>query len=77
VKELFGNRLTVEASTKQKTTGGRSYTSANGITYHEIRDGESLSMIARKYQVNVSDLKKWNNLNSNKIIAGKQLKILN
>ncbi|KAA6341253.1 Membrane-bound lytic murein transglycosylase D [termite gut metagenome] len=77
VKELFGNRLTVEASKKPKTTSGRSYTSADGITYHEIRDGESLSIIARKYQVNVSDLKKWNNLDSNKIIAGKQLKILN
>ncbi|KAA6351136.1 Membrane-bound lytic murein transglycosylase D [termite gut metagenome] len=77
VKELFGNRLTVEASKKRNTTSGGNYTSTNGITYHKIRNGESLSTIARKYQVNVSDLKKWNNLDSNTIITGKQLKILN
>ncbi len=42
---------------------------------HKIRRGESLSTIAYKYGVRISDLKKWNNIRSNKIIAGKSLTI--
>lgn len=42
---------------------------------HRVRSGESLSTIAFKYGVKVSDLKDWNNLRSNRIIAGKKIKI--
>jgi membrane-bound lytic murein transglycosylase D len=42
---------------------------------HKIRRGESLSTIAYKYGVRVNDLKKWNNLRSSRIIAGKSLQI--
>lgn len=42
---------------------------------HRINNGESLSSIAYKYGVKVNDLKDWNNLRSNRIIAGKKLKI--
>ncbi len=42
---------------------------------HRIRRGESLSTIAYKYGVRVSQLKQWNNLRSNKIIRGKKLQI--
>ncbi|KAA6340615.1 hypothetical protein EZS27_011532 [termite gut metagenome] len=76
--ELFSNRLTVAANTSRTATAkGRTYTSKDGVIYHHIANGESLSMIARKYQVSVNDLKKWNNLHDNNITAGKQLKILN
>jgi len=42
---------------------------------HKIRRGETLSAIAYKYGVRQSDLKKWNNLRSSRIIAGKRIKI--
>ena len=42
---------------------------------HKIRRGETLSTIAYKYGVRQSDLKKWNNLRSSRIIAGKRIKI--
>jgi membrane-bound lytic murein transglycosylase D len=45
------------------------------IVYHKIRRGESLGLIASRYGVRVSDIKDWNHLSSNKIIAGKSLKI--
>ncbi|KAA6328662.1 Membrane-bound lytic murein transglycosylase D [termite gut metagenome] len=77
VNELFSNRAVVIASTTRATKGGNSANSVNGVIYHKIKTGESLSVIARKYQVSVSDLKKWNNLSSSNINAGKQLKILN
>lgn len=40
---------------------------------HTVRSGEYLSVIGRKYQVSVKDLKKWNNLSSDRINIGDQL----
>lgn len=36
-------------------------------THHKIKKGESLNMIAKKYGTSVANLKKWNNLTSEKI----------
>lgn len=49
----------------------------NGDSYieHRVRSGESLSSIASKYGVSVSQLKNWNNLTSNTISRGKKLLI--
>lgn len=44
-------------------------------TYHKVRSGESLSVIARKYRVSVNDLKAWNNLRGNNIRAGQRLAV--
>jgi len=43
--------------------------------YHTVRNGESLGVIARKYRVRVSDLKRWNGLRSDMIRAGQKLKV--
>ena len=50
------------------TTGG-------GWIKHKIRNGEVLGKIAMKYGVRTRDLKKWNNLRSSSIYAGKVLHI--
>ena len=47
----------------------------SGFVYHKIRSGETLTTIARRYRVTVSDLKRWNGLRSSTIVAGKKLKI--
>jgi LysM repeat protein len=46
---------------------------AGSPTKHLIRSGENLGSIALKYGVTVSQLKAWNNLHSDLIIAGKTL----
>ncbi|MGH2623465.1 MAG: LysM peptidoglycan-binding domain-containing protein, partial [Sphingobacterium sp.] len=43
--------------------------------YHRVRRGESLALIANKYQVEVQDLKAWNKLRRNAIVPGQRLKI--
>jgi membrane-bound lytic murein transglycosylase D len=43
---------------------------------YKVRNGDSLSEIAEKFGVSISDLKKWNNLRSNTIVAGKTIKII-
>lgn len=45
-------------------------------TYYKVKRGDNLSMIANKYDVDVSDIKKWNKLKSNTVAYGKSLKIV-
>ena len=40
---------------------------------HTVRSGESLWTIAKKYGVTVSDIKRWNNLKSDRIVRGQKL----
>lgn len=68
--ELFNKRRTVAVKEKPLTKRASS-----GAVYHKIRSGETLSTIARKYGVSVKELKRWNNLRSTRINAGKKLKI--
>lgn len=44
--------------------------------YYKIRRGDNLGAIANKYDVKVSELKRWNKLRSNTIAYGKSLKII-
>lgn len=45
------------------------------VIYHKIRRGESIGLIADKYNTSISNIRKWNNLRGNTIHAGKSLKI--
>ncbi len=42
---------------------------------YQVRSGDSLEKIARKYQITVDALKRENNLSSDKIVVGQQLAI--
>jgi membrane-bound lytic murein transglycosylase D len=48
---------------------------AGSWTTYRVRSGDNLGSIARRYGVTVADLRSWNGLRSNKIIAGKKLEI--
>jgi LysM repeat protein len=54
-----------------RTSTGR----RRGSISHRVRRGETLWAIASQYDVSVSDLKRWNNLKSSKLIAGERLSI--
>lgn len=45
------------------------------IVYHKVVPGQNLGSIAAKFNIEVQDLKVWNNLKSNTIIPGQKLKI--
>lgn len=47
----------------------------NGVTYYTIKNGDSLSGIAKKFHCTVKQLKQWNGLKGDTIRAGKKLKI--
>ena len=44
--------------------------------FHKVKKGDNLSEIAAKYDVAMSDIKKWNNLKNNNVPLGKKLKII-
>ncbi len=46
------------------------------IKYYKVQRGDNLSAIASKYDVALTDLKRWNNLSGNSIGYGKSLKII-
>ena len=52
-----------------------SISSNSSVQYHKIRRGESLGIIANKYNVSISSLRSWNHIRGNNIQAGKTLKI--
>lgn len=45
-------------------------------SYYKIRRGDSWQGVARKNGVTIADIKKWNNIKNNTLIAGKSLKII-
>ncbi len=44
--------------------------------YHKVRRGDNLSQIADRYNVSVSEIKRWNKLRSNQAPLGRNLKIV-
>jgi membrane-bound lytic murein transglycosylase D len=45
------------------------------VRYYRVKRGDNLSTIAKKYDVAVDDLKKWNNIKGNQVAYGKNLRI--
>ena len=50
--------------------------SMSKTSYYKVKRGDNLTAVANKYDVSVSDIKKWNNLKSNTLAYGKSLKIV-
>lgn len=69
--EFFKKRRYVNISEGQ---ANNRRTSGNTI-YHKIKRGETLSTIARKYAVTVSQLRSWNQIKGSNITAGKRLRV--
>jgi membrane-bound lytic murein transglycosylase D len=56
---------------KEKAT----FTSSN-CKIHCVQSGESLGLLSKQYQCSVNELKKWNNLSSDLLRVGQNIKIL-
>ena len=48
---------------------------SNVSKLHKVISGESLSRIAKKYKVSVSDLEKWNDIKAQDLKAGQEIKV--
>lgn len=70
-----GQTLIVSLSKSQTSAapGKTQLPGSVGIEYHTVTKGETLFSISRKYDSNVSDIKKWNNMNDNNIMVGSKI----
>lgn len=69
----FAKRQTV-AAVSETAVAGNTYTKKWVPHYHTVRSGQTMSGIARKYGVTVTQLKSWNNRKSTVIHPGQRLK---
>jgi membrane-bound lytic murein transglycosylase D len=53
-----------------------SFKNVQKTKFHKVRRGESLSEIASRYDVSMSQIKKWNHLRGNSVSRGRSLKII-
>lgn len=70
-----GQNLTIHGKETTTSLGDQSTKPVANVNYHRVQSGEAISIIAEKYKVSTADIRRWNNLTSNKIIAGSTLKI--
>ena len=69
VLKIYGKDLTKSSVQKNKNTD-------NDFVYYEIQPGDAISLIAEKFNVSIAEIRTWNGLRSNRIVAGKKLKII-
>ncbi|MDD2593647.1 MAG: LysM peptidoglycan-binding domain-containing protein, partial [Bacteroidales bacterium] len=62
-----------EKSSQSQTSSSSNVTTKTQNITHIVKSGETLSGIANKYGVTITDIKKWNNLTSDKIVVGQKL----
>ena len=70
-------RILIEDSPKESIKGQTPAAEIVASTHemHEVAKGETLYSIAKKYDLKVKDLKKWNMLEGNALTLGQQLKV--
>jgi membrane-bound lytic murein transglycosylase D len=73
--DVLNNPFDQEFKITQASPKSVSRHSANTSTYHKVKTGENLSIIAEKYHVEVQELKAWNKLKSMVIHPGQMLKV--
>ncbi len=70
-----GRNLRVRTSVDPKTVPRTMLPESDRITYHRVRKGETLGLIARKYGMSLRSLKRQNHIRSNRIYPGQRLKV--
>jgi N-acetylmuramoyl-L-alanine amidase len=69
------SQIAAASTVDSKSTGAPAQSGGGQKTIHVVKSGESLSIIARKYNCTTADLMKWNNLSSGKILVGQKIKV--
>ena len=72
LKVSAGNATYTGSNNSASTESKKTIPSSNTTT-HIVKPGETLYSISKKYGVNVADIKKWNNLESNSISVGNKI----
>ncbi|BDU24102.1 LysM peptidoglycan-binding domain-containing protein [Flavobacterium sp. GSB-24] len=69
------SRLAVKYAPKAKPAAKPAAIDNSDYEFYKVRKGDNLGAIASKYNVSISELKKWNNIKTNAVAVGRSLKI--
>lgn len=69
------SRLAVKYAPKAKPAARPAAIDKGDFDFYKVRKGDNLGAIASKYNVSISEIKKWNNLKTNAVAIGRSLKI--
>jgi len=69
------SRLAVKYAPKVKPAAKPAAIDNSDFEFYKVRKGDNLGAIASKYNVSISELKKWNNIKTNAVAVGRSLKI--
>lgn len=72
-QKLVINSSYTSAGDQNETPGSSPAKTSGEQSYHVVKSGENLGLIAKKYKCSTDDLKKWNNLRSNTIQPNQKL----
>lgn len=72
---ILAYKADVLINTREEVTPTQAYQPAGNKIYYKVRSGDYLGKIASKYNVSITNLKKWNHLRSNSIQIGQRLVI--
>lgn len=70
-----GQILAIHGKETVNSIGDNSPKKDNNLTRYTIKPGDSIGEIAENFDVSIDEIKSWNNLKSNKLVAGKSIKI--
>lgn len=78
LKILKGATTTASIKSTNATSGSATSgnTTSSKVIIHQIKNGETLWILSRRYQVSVSDIKKWNKLASDRVQLNQKIRIL-
>ncbi|MFC2139382.1 LysM peptidoglycan-binding domain-containing protein [Bacteroidota bacterium] len=74
-KIITGNMLNIYSDDNPRTLGDNTTKKYANLINYKIKIGDSISQIAEKFKVSTLNIRKWNNLKTSRIVAGKTLKI--
>ena len=72
---IAGKTLTVYNREEPQSYGDNSVKSDANVINYTIKKGDTIGELAEKFHVYTSEIRKWNNLTDNTIVAGSTLKI--
>jgi len=74
-KIIIGSILSVHGKDNAKSIGDNTSRKESNMVSYTIKQGDTIGEIAEMFKVSIANLKQWNNLSSNKLIAGKSISV--
>jgi peptidoglycan lytic transglycosylase D len=72
---VAGNSLKIYTHDVTNSFGDNTPKTSANVNYYKVKNGDAISQIANLYNVSVANIRRWNDLRSNRIYAGRILKI--